>query len=159
MTVQLTDPVGLSPTQTYTLTTSSTPPGSPPVISSKAPLDAGVDSAYAYSVVATDPQNSTLSYAISESPVVSGSDLAINATTGVVSWTPISGEIGTEAITVTVTDALGLVAVQNFNVNVVNSQSPTISSGSPPSDAHGRPDVRLPGSGQRPGRRCARPIP
>ena len=59
--------------------------------------------------------------------------LAIDSSTGVVSCTPIVGEAGTETLTVTVIDALGLQAVQTFNVNVVNSQPPTISSGSPPS--------------------------
>jgi large repetitive protein len=132
ITITVSDPAGLSASQTYNLTTSSTPPGKPPVISSTPPLYAGVSSAYSYPVVAADPQNSTLNYSISESPVVSGSDLAINHTTGVVSWTPITGEIGTETLTITVTDTLGLQAVQTFNVNVVNSQPPTIT-GTPPS--------------------------
>ena len=132
ITVTASDFALLTATQTYTLTVQSTPPGSPPVISSTPPLFASVGTPFPYTVMATDPQNNALTYAVSESPVVSGNNLSINSS-GVVSWTPIAGERPTEAITVTVTDTLlGLQAVQNFTVQVVNSQPPTFT-GTPPS--------------------------
>ena len=92
ITVTASDGV-LAATQTYTLTVQSAAPGSPPIITSTPPLFASVGTAYPYTVTATDPQNNPLKYAVSESPVVTGSDLTIDPNSGVVSWTPNSGEL------------------------------------------------------------------
>jgi YD repeat-containing protein len=121
VTIQVTDPAGLSAGQTYNLVVSSTPPGNPPVITSTPPLNAGIGVAYAYTVTATDPQGKTISYAVSENPVVSHNNLAINPTTGAISWTPIAGELGTETLTVTATDSIGLQAVQTIRLTAWNA--------------------------------------
>ena len=93
-------------------------------------MNNGVNVAYPYTVTATDPQSDAITYSISSQSNMS--NLSINSTTGVVSWSPTTAEVGTQSITVTATDTLGLQAVQTFNVNVVNSQPPTIT-GTPPS--------------------------
>ena len=129
ITIQVTDLVGLYVTQSYTLVVSSTPPGVPPVITTTPPFTAGVNVAYPYTVHATDAQNNPITY----SYTATVTDFSLNSTTGVVTWTPTLSDVGTQTITITATDTtLGLTAVQTFNVNVINSQPPTISSGSPP---------------------------
>ena len=131
VTIQATDFAGLYVQQAYTIVVSTTAPGYPPQITSTPPLYAAVNVAYPYTVTANDPQGGTITYTYSTSP--SMSNFSVNSTSGVVTWTPNSSELGTETITITATDTAGLTAVQTFNVSVVNSLPPTISSGTPPS--------------------------
>ena len=131
ITIQVTDLAGLYDQQAYTLVVSTTAPGYPPVFASTPPFYAAVNLAYQYTALANDPQGGNVTYTYATSP--SMSNFSVNSTTGVVTWIPNSSELGTETITITATDTLGLTAVQNFNVSVVTSLPPTISSGTPPS--------------------------
>ncbi len=131
ITIQVTDLAGLYDQQSYTLVVSTTPPGYPPVFASTPPFVAAVNLAYQYTALAYDPQGGNVTYTATTSP--SMSNFAINSITGIVTWTPTTAELGTEQITITATDTLGLTAVQNFNVSVATSLPPTISSGTPPS--------------------------
>ena len=102
---------------------------------------------------ATDPQGGNLTYTYAPSPAMS--NLSINSTTGVVSWTPNSAEIGTEAITITVTDTAGSDGGPELQRQRGQLAAADDLERHAAEHAHGRPDVHLPGPGQRPGRRHA----
>ena len=148
ITILVSDLVGLSVTQSYTLVVSTTPPGIPPVITTTPPFTAGVSVAYPIPGHRNRSLRPPLTYAWTST----AADFSLNTSTRVVSWTPTTGDVGTQTITITATDTtLGLTAVQTFNVSVINSQPPTISSGSPADfTTHGGANVHLPGAGQRP---------
>jgi large repetitive protein len=64
-----------------------------------------------------------LVYALTSSP----SGMTINAQTGQIAWTPSSGQLGTQSLTLTLTDAAGNVANQTFSINVIEEPSVQIS--------------------------------
>ncbi|MEM7168367.1 MAG: putative Ig domain-containing protein, partial [Planctomycetota bacterium] len=75
----------------------------PPTIDSAAPTTATEDSLYTYAVSATDPDpTDTLTYVLDVAPA--GAD--IDATTGLIEWTPTALQVATpQDFTVTVTDS------------------------------------------------------
>jgi uncharacterized delta-60 repeat protein len=86
-----------------------------PAITSSAPATAAVGKPYSYSITATDPAGGTFSYALTTAPT----GMTINATSGVISWTPAPGQ-GGAAIAATVTATTGgAVASQPFTISVV----------------------------------------
>ncbi|MCB0164434.1 MAG: putative Ig domain-containing protein [Anaerolineae bacterium] len=93
-----------------------------PVIISTPTTDATVGTPYSYDVNAMG--NPTPTYALS-APIPSG--MTINATTGVISWTP--NATGSVNVTVTATNSQGT-ATQNFVINVA-SQTPPVFTSSP----------------------------
>jgi large repetitive protein len=82
-----------------------------PVITSTAPVTATQSQLYTYTVIATDVDNTTLTYSISGQPA--GMTVADN----VISWTPGSGVITSGEITLTVSDG-SLSATQKFTITV-----------------------------------------
>jgi uncharacterized protein YjdB len=72
-----------------------------------------VASAYTYNVNGTDPDGDTLIYSLTTNPA----DLTINSTTGVISWTPASTQIGDHNVTVKVSDG-ALSDTQGFVITV-----------------------------------------
>ena len=60
-------------------------------------------------------------------------DPTINASTGVISWTPVSAQAGTNSVTVRVTDMHGDYDTQTYNIFVMSSsgeQTPWATNGS-----------------------------
>ena len=79
--------------------------GTPPVnhvptITSTPTTTATVGALYTYDVNATDPDVDILTYALAVNPL----GMTINSSTGVISWTPTSNQIGDYNVTVEVTD-------------------------------------------------------
>ena len=86
----------------------------PPTITSTPITVATVDVLYNYNVVATDPnEEDTLTYTLTTSPT----GMTIDSATGVISWTPNSGQIGDNNVTVEVSDG-GLLDTQSFVITV-----------------------------------------
>lgn len=87
-----------------------------PVITSTAGITATEDVAYIYTPTATDPDGDNLTWTISGQRA----DMIIDASTGVILWTPIEGVTTSGAVTITVTDdGIGeLTDTQNFIVSV-----------------------------------------
>ena len=85
------------------------------MITTTAITTATENSAYAYDVDATDADGDTLTYSLTTSPTGMG----INATSGLISWTPDAADVGTHAVTVTVTDGQGGSAVQSLYINSI----------------------------------------
>lgn len=94
-----------------------------PSITSSAVTTAVVGSAYSYTVTATDPIGGTFSYALTNPPT----GMTINSSTGVISWTPATGQSGNVPVTVTATVG-GAVATQAFTISVLKITSTPITS-------------------------------
>jgi hypothetical protein len=112
LTVSAAAPVNRAPTITGTPATSVT-----------------AGNAYAFTPVGSDADGNTLTYSIQNKP----SWASFNATTGRLSGTPTSANVGTSArITITVTDGTASASLASFTIQVVApaNRAPTIS-GSP----------------------------
>ncbi len=81
---------------------------------------------YVYDVDATDPdRRETIEYTLQISPT----GMAIDITTGVISWTPVNAQVGTQTVVVRAVDSKGAFDEQVFEVVVANTnQAPVISS-------------------------------
>jgi hypothetical protein len=100
-------------TQTLSLTVVAS---GAPVIVSVPPTTAPVNAPYAYQIVASDPDNDVTGYTL-DVPSPAKGNLAVTST-GLLTWTPTSADLGSTIITVTATDATGLTAQQTFTILV-----------------------------------------
>jgi len=113
----------LSDTQSFTIkvSTPSAPPGPPapppvnhaPIITSIPSLTAIVGVDYVYEVKATDPDGDVLTYSLTVKP----DDMGIDSGTGLISWIPTSLQIGTNDVTVKVSDGKKAIT-QSFTITV-----------------------------------------
>ncbi len=83
-----------------------------PVFASNPGLTATVQSPYNYTAQATDSVSNGLSYSVVSGPA----GFSINASTGVVTWTPTFAEVGDNPIEIAATDLAGNTANQSFTV-------------------------------------------
>ncbi|WP_276784305.1 tandem-95 repeat protein [Thalassolituus oleivorans] len=83
-----------------------------PVMTSAAVTDATEDEAYTYAATATDIDGDTLTWSLTEFP----EGMAIDASSGVISWTPANG-VETANVTLVVADA-DVSATQTFTITV-----------------------------------------
>jgi RHS repeat-associated protein len=97
---------------------STGPPGpvnQAPSFTSTPVLAALAGSPYAYPVTASDPNlGDTLTFSLPTAPA----GMTIDASTGLITWTPTLGQVGNTGVTVRVTDAGGLTAEQAFTIAV-----------------------------------------
>ncbi len=97
----------------------------PPVTASTPSIDAVVGIPYAYTMLANDPEGGTVAYAVRSAP----SGFSIHPSTGVVTWTPVTANIGTVLIVLTATDPLFGIAVQSIQIDVrAANRLPTVRS-------------------------------
>jgi hypothetical protein len=116
VTVGVRDGGGLSGTQSFSITVANV--NDPPLITSTAMTTAVEDQAYGYDVKASDPDvGDVLTFALVTSP----SGMGINATTGVIKWTPNGSQVGTHTVAVRVQDLAGLYDARTFTVTVVSA--------------------------------------
>ncbi|QDV25752.1 FG-GAP-like repeat-containing protein [Aureliella helgolandensis] len=134
--VQVSDPSGATDTQEFTVKVSRF--GGPPRISSVPPTEAGVGSAFLYSMEAMDREGDPLSYTLLTAP----SGMSIVETTGELSWTPTADQLGQQDVVIQVSDGIGGAATQAFVIRVsdgVPNLPPVITSTSPRFGAVGTP--------------------
>ncbi|WP_298433262.1 putative Ig domain-containing protein, partial [Geobacter sp.] len=117
VTVKVTDPAGLSATQSYRLAITDRPSNSSPRITSTPVTTATVDAPYAYDVQATDYNGDTLYYRLTSAP----SGMTIDLATGLITWTPTASQVGDRSVSVEVVDSKGGRATQSFTVKVTSS--------------------------------------
>lgn len=87
-----------------------------PIIGSIPGTTAKVGMVYTYAIIATDPDEDTLTYTLSVKP----DGMTINESTGVVSWTPTEAQVGEHQVIIEVSD--GKVSVsQNFTITVAEA--------------------------------------
>ena len=111
VTVRVTDVGGLFAQQSFTVTVAG---NAAPVIDSRPSLTGKVGVPYNYTVHATDPNGDAITYR--GSGLGNPNEFSVNATTGVVSWTPaLAGSI---RIRVRASDTAGLTTEQSFFVQV-----------------------------------------
>ena len=102
---------GSTSTQRYTLAVRA---NGDPVITSIPPAVASVDQSFGFFVTADDPDGDSLAFDLTASP----SAMAIDAASGLVTWTPVAGQEGSNAVTVQVSDGRGGLATQSFDIDV-----------------------------------------
>ena len=110
--VRVTDSDSLFATQSYGILVTDVPYA--PVITSTPVTTAAVDVAYSYDVEASDADGDVLSYSLVEAP----SGMAIDGTSGLISWTPTSAQVGSHPVTLQVDDGNGGTATQSYTVAV-----------------------------------------
>ncbi|QSA95834.1 PKD domain-containing protein [Methylococcus sp. EFPC2] len=85
-----------------------------PQIATQPTVNAFVGQVYAYDVDAVDGDGDVLTYALTAAP----NGMAINASSGLISWTPGEAQAADQAVSVKVSDGKGGTAVQSFSVAV-----------------------------------------
>jgi len=98
----------------------------PPQITSTAITTAAVGVAYRYDANATDPNpGDVLTWSLVQPPA----GMSINTSSGLIAWTPATGQAGNQAVTVRVADAQNAAATQTFTIAVAPpAGSPVITS-------------------------------
>ncbi|MCC2606356.1 Ig-like domain-containing protein [Planctobacterium marinum] len=122
----VTDTGNLSATQSFTITVINT--NDAPVISSTAVTSATEDSAYSYTLIASDVDaGDSLTMAATTIP----GWLSFNSATGVLSGTPTNDEVGSHAVVLSVSDTSSATDTQSFTIAVANvNDAPVITSAS-----------------------------
>lgn len=82
---------------------------------------ATADSPYSYQVQATDPGAGTLTYSLTQAPT----GMTIDASTGLITWTPLNSDAGTVNVVVTVTDQFDNQSQQSFQLTVKQDTATT----------------------------------
>lgn len=112
-----------------TATLQVTPVEDDPVIVSAPSLSVSQGVAYAYPVIATDGDPAdVLIYSLPVAPA----GMSIDSMTGVVAWTPSSGDVGNHSVTVAVADPQNNQASQTFQLVVVNVNDAPVITSAPP---------------------------
>lgn len=107
------DGAGASALQNFTIQVAA-PQNLPPAFTSVAPSAATVGTLYSYQATAQDPENGALAYQVVSGP----SGLTIGPTTGLVQWTPGSGDVGPQIVQLRVSDPQNASATQSFTIQV-----------------------------------------
>src|SRR5262249_25753309 len=103
--------------QPFQVTVSS--PNTAPVITSTPPAQALAGRPSQYQRRPQDADRDVLSFRLDAGP----QGMTIDPASGLLLWTPTVGQIGSNAVTVVVTDSQGLTAAQPFNIQVVSASA------------------------------------
>jgi RHS repeat-associated protein len=87
-----------------------------PIITSKPAGPAVANLPYQYRIRAQDAEGDAIVYTLRSAAI---GNMTLNATTGILNWTPTNNDIGTHSIDVTATDADGAGQGQKFDLTVV----------------------------------------
>ncbi|MBI1917260.1 MAG: DUF4114 domain-containing protein, partial [Planctomycetes bacterium] len=98
--------------QHFTLAVRDNVPNRPPVFTSTPVVEANVNTLYRYQAAARDEDGDPLTFALATGPA----DMAVEADSGLVSWTPSGAQAGPQDVTLTVSDGRGGTATQVFTV-------------------------------------------
>ncbi|WP_206758544.1 putative Ig domain-containing protein [Nostoc punctiforme] len=118
-TVGVIDTKGAENIQTFTLelTNSITPAVNlAPVIVSTAPTNISLGQFYLYAVQASDSNYDPLTYSLEYAPL----GMTIDSS-GKISWQPQANQLGSQHVTLNVSDDRGGIATQSFDINIVSS--------------------------------------
>ena len=124
--IKVSDPSGASTQQGFTL---SVVDNLPPHFSSLPPTLTSAGQAYQYNVVVVDPEGSGVSYQLLQAPL----GMLIDSSSGLLSWTPSTSQLGIHSITISATDGDNA-NQQSFNLLVVENAAPIVIS-EPPTHA------------------------
>jgi hypothetical protein len=116
VTARVVDPGGLAATQSFTITVAGAANVAPQITSTPM-TSAMVGASYSYDIDATDANGGTLSYSLTQAPA----GMTIDASTGLIAWTPTSAQTGSQTVTARVADPGGLAATQSFTIGVASA--------------------------------------
>ena len=111
------------------------PPNGAPLFTSTPPTTATVGEDYLYQPTGQDPEGDSLAYTLPMAPV----GMAINGTSGPVTWIPTLGQVGTYPVAIQLSDG-ELETFQNFTIDVEITNT-----GSPPKFVSTAPTVGVVG--------------
>jgi hypothetical protein len=114
--VVVADALGLASFQGFDLTVRGT--NLAPQILSNPVTRAAVDQPYRYSIQAQDPEGDSLRFELVNGPA----GMALDSSTGVITWTPNAGQEGDVQVTIEVADSQGATTAQTYQVTVQNTQ-------------------------------------
>ncbi len=100
--------------QAFTLLVRESIPNRPPALLAAPPVEARVGTLYTYDVDAFDVDGDALTFALIDAPA----GMAIDAVTGVITWTPAADDLGEHAVQLTVSDGQDG-ATQSFAIVVL----------------------------------------
>ena len=92
-------------------------PNVPPVVTSTPPAEAVVDLVFSYEVRAQDPDSDVITFQLAEGPL----GMAVDETSGVLTWTPSDSQLGAHPVTVLVQDDDGASTQHDFEILAVSS--------------------------------------
>ncbi|MHC5538982.1 putative Ig domain-containing protein, partial [Singulisphaera rosea] len=125
VSLHVSDGRGGSAPQSFTIKITSQGSDQPPSISSTSPLAAIVGQTYSYALTGSDPDGDPLEWSLVAGP----EGMSVNQNTGVLTWSPVTSQIGTQTATVKVDDGQGKSVTQTFGINVYGALlSPVITS-------------------------------
>ncbi len=117
VSIEARDNIGAITTQSWVIAVANAiNTNSPPVIFSEPVTQGRTNQPYAYDINAFDPEATT----ITSSLVTFPTGATINASTGLISWTPQPSQVGPQAFLARAQDAQGAAATQAFTVNVID---------------------------------------
>ncbi|EMI22574.1 Na-Ca exchanger/integrin-beta4 domain protein, partial [Rhodopirellula maiorica SM1] len=125
VTVAASDGINSAITQSFSVTVAApVRPNQAPEITSQPTGPASRHLAWSYQVKATDPEGDTLTYSLDTSavPTAAMGDLAINSSTGLITWTPTVA--GSFVVKVYATDPMGANDGQQFTLPVLENAPP-----------------------------------
>ncbi len=93
---------------------------SPPQITSNPITEAFTGKEYIYHVLASDPENDSLSFELLQAPV----GMTIDSQSGVIRWTPDSGISTSQQVEIKVSDSHGETAKQIYSISIINLAPP-----------------------------------
>ncbi len=127
VTVEVRDVHGQTAEQTFGIAVAQVIRNQPPTITSRPTFRARATAEYSYQMQARDIEGDALSYQLLQAPV----GMQINASSGLIQWTPTLDQVGSHLIRVVVTDTAGNQALQRFALQVRANQAPVIVSTAP----------------------------
>ncbi len=110
------DGVGGSFYQGYTLTVIAFT-NLPPQFTSTPVTTAAPNAAYSYTAVAVSPVNNSITYSLTQSRP----GMSINGSSGAITWTPATSQMGANPVTVQANDGHGGITTQSFSVVVLTT--------------------------------------
>ena len=113
--LQVSDGRGGLAQQPFTVTVIPSSVNTPPYFTSKPVLSAIVGKPYTYQATAADPDGDVLSFSVFSGP--SGLSIPV-AATGLVTWTPLPSQLGSDSVTLKVSDGHGNSATQPYTIVV-----------------------------------------
>ncbi len=87
-----------------------------------------------YQLHAVDPEGTSLNYQVRRGP----NGMVVDAQSGLVTWTPLSGDVGTALITLAAFDEQGAAALVSFEIDVLAANHPPVIASTPPTVATAR---------------------
>ncbi len=118
--IRVVDGNGGFATQSFSITVTAAPPvNQPPSITSTPVTSAVVGGSYQYDVTANDPDGDTLTFSLTVAPA----GMSIDSASGLITWVPSAGQVGSQSVTVRASDGQAFVE-QSFNISVTTELSP-----------------------------------